>query len=269
MKILPTDQLKPFINSYNILIWEKNSPNIYLPAWTNNFLFFKYGDNSDVELQNGKYLTGYDTMVTGCMTYALRFVDKHISAAMIAVEFKPLSLYYFLKKDISFLTNLSHYGDDIFPGASHVMNEIKKTEVLKERIDLIDKFLTKHFHNIQYIKNSMIDDFFQCFDDSILDEKNLSIQSLADNHGISEKQYRRIFQKMIGITPKLYYRIKRLEYILQELHNEPDQKYLNILRGYVDQSHFIKDFVRFTGQKPSELQKFFKDIKLRKIYNYL
>jgi len=56
---------------------------------------------------------------------------------------------------------------------------------------------------------------------------------------------------------------------LLELHNNPEEKYLNILRGYSDQSHFIRDFMRFMGKKPTELQNYFKDIQLKKVYNYL
>lgn len=132
MKIDPPDNLKPFVESYNLLEWEKNNPDVFLPAWTNNFLFFKYDDNSDVELSNGKKLKGYHIMVTGCMTYALRFVKENISAAMIAVNFKAMTLYTYLKRSIVFLTNNSVYAEKIFSGSENLMNKINGSSDLDE-----------------------------------------------------------------------------------------------------------------------------------------
>lgn len=267
--IQPCPELSPFVELYHILEWQKNSPDVYLPAWTNNFLFFKYGDNSDVQLQNGTHLKGYDTMVTGCMTYALRFVDKDISAAQIAVLFKPLTLYHFLKRDITFLTNQSFYGGIIFPGASAVMDAVRNVDNTETRIQLIERFLCQCFKNLNYEENPGISRFISDMEDSLRNYKTFKIQSFTDEIGINNRTFRRHFQKMIGMSPKLFYRIKRLEFVLRELHNTPDRKYLEFLRGYVDQAHFIKDFVRFTGHQPKRLQDFFKDHKLRNIYNYL
>lgn len=120
-----------------------------------------------------------------------------------------------------------------------------------------------------YPENEIIESFFQKFDRNIIEEKNLNIGQLSREIGVSERTYRRTFQKVTGISPKLYYQIKRMEIILVELHKRPNKKYLDLLRGYVDQSHFIKDFIRFTGQSPKVLQTFFKDEKLTQIYNYL
>ncbi|MDH5716465.1 MAG: hypothetical protein OEZ22_02380 [Spirochaetia bacterium] len=146
MRVDPPKHLKPFIKSYNILEYnfskeEIKTSDIYIPAWTKNFFLFFCKDIWDVELSNGKYLTGYDTMFTGCMTYGLRYIRKNPNAYIIAIELQPETLYHILKKDISFMTNNSVYAEKIIPKSGEILIQLKEEKKTKDRIEILNHFL--------------------------------------------------------------------------------------------------------------------------------
>ncbi len=62
------------------------------------------------------------------------------------------------------------------------------------------------------------------------------------------------FKKYVGLTPKFYQRILRFNEILAQIHQKKKLSWTQISYncGYADQSHFIKEFKRFSGFNPEE-----------------
>ncbi|MEO8131349.1 MAG: AraC family transcriptional regulator [Bryobacteraceae bacterium] len=77
----------------------------------------------------------------------------------------------------------------------------------------------------------------------------LPIREICARLAVSPRQLERLFQREIGLNPKLYARIRRFQQALQ-LRNAiwSDVVYQC---GYYDQAHLIHEFVEFTGQPPS------------------
>ena len=70
--------------------------------------------------------------------------------------------------------------------------------------------------------------------------------------GVNIKTLERKFTREVGLTPKLYTRIKRLQTVLRMLDQHEKVGWADIAygAGYVDQAHFIKDFRNFAGVTP-------------------
>jgi len=72
--------------------------------------------------------------------------------------------------------------------------------------------------------------------------------------GISSRQLRRIFNKYIGTTPKVFANVVRFQYILNvnpsKLSLKKNKFYFDV--GFYDQAHFIKSFKTFYGVTPTE-----------------
>jgi AraC-like DNA-binding protein len=90
-----------------------------------------------------------------------------------------------------------------------------------------------------------------------------SMQELSQSVCISQRQLERKFKKDIGISPKHFLRLTRINKVIRilQLQESPiDLTSLAYFSGYYDQAHFIKDFKDITGQPPSiymnEKQKF-------------
>jgi AraC-like DNA-binding protein len=75
---------------------------------------------------------------------------------------------------------------------------------------------------------------------------------------ITEKTFRRTFEKNIGIAPNLYRRICQFNAAFQQLNDRGYKKLSDIAfqHGYADQSHYIRSFKEFTTITPKEYLNF-------------
>ena len=71
---------------------------------------------------------------------------------------------------------------------------------------------------------------------------------------LSEKQFSRVFSDNIGLSPKEFSRIIRIQRALSILQNLPRINFAQLAYdcGYTDQSHMIKEFKQFSGYTPKE-----------------
>lgn len=86
---------------------------------------------------------------------------------------------------------------------------------------------------------------------------NITIKELAEDTGYSDRYLRRKFEEFIGMKPKLFCQIVRVQNSLQTLMHRRDFHLMDVLDelGYYDQSHFIGEFKRFNMLPPSQLKK--------------
>jgi AraC-like DNA-binding protein len=80
----------------------------------------------------------------------------------------------------------------------------------------------------------------------------VSVQELADEAGLSLRQFQRRFQALTGLNPKHYARICRIGQAVHRKELEPSASWTELALecGYADQSHFIRDFKALTGSLP-------------------
>jgi AraC-like DNA-binding protein len=84
----------------------------------------------------------------------------------------------------------------------------------------------------------------------------LTIKMLSKEYGWNDKKTERLFLKYLGFTPTQFIKIIRFRKSVEKLFagygNLTDLAYDS---GYYDQSHFIKEFYRYAGNKPSDFLK--------------
>ena len=81
------------------------------------------------------------------------------------------------------------------------------------------------------------------------------MESLLQTLFVSERTLERKFNQTIGITPKHFIDIVRLNTsakILQRMKEKHRLAGVAYECGYFDQSHFIKDFKKITGVTPQQ-----------------
>lgn len=70
--------------------------------------------------------------------------------------------------------------------------------------------------------------------------------------GYSHRRFTTLFRAAVGLTPKLYCRVRRFEQALVQVGGSPRPSWsaLALAAGYSDQAHFNRDFREFAGLTP-------------------
>jgi AraC-like DNA-binding protein len=82
-----------------------------------------------------------------------------------------------------------------------------------------------------------------------------TIRKVAGRVGLSHRRLIEVFTAEVGLTPKLFGRVRRFQTILAAVQTgaAPHWAQLALAAGYYDQAHLIGDFVEFSGLSPTEL----------------
>ncbi len=80
-----------------------------------------------------------------------------------------------------------------------------------------------------------------------------SIRAVADELGVSHKHFIEEFRREVGLTPKLFCRIRRFQDVLARITSGEVVEWADVAFacGYYDQAHFIHDFRAFAGMNAS------------------
>jgi AraC-like DNA-binding protein len=80
------------------------------------------------------------------------------------------------------------------------------------------------------------------------------VTEVATVVGLSHRRFVELFEREVGLTPKLYARLQRFHRVKQRiatLAGPPSWATFAIDCGYFDQSHMIRDFVEFSDISPA------------------
>jgi AraC-like DNA-binding protein len=78
------------------------------------------------------------------------------------------------------------------------------------------------------------------------------IRDLARRVGLSQRHFIQLFTAEVGLTPKLYSRVRRFQRARELVRDiaEPEWAAIALACGFFDQSHMIRDFGEFSGLSP-------------------
>ena len=189
-----------------------------------------------------------DYMIIGLFTnpFEVRF-KNHVK--VFAIRFKPEGIYNVFgvpaSKFKETFEDMSMVIGQEFRDFSHRIREEKSIPNMIKRAEgyLLKNLQTKkidmsYVHSAaQLIRNSSV----------------IKIDELANQLYISKRQLEREFKNKVGISPKHYFRITRINEVLRCLNGNRQMDLTQVAYhcGYYDQAHFINDFKTITGIKPS------------------
>jgi AraC-like DNA-binding protein len=80
-----------------------------------------------------------------------------------------------------------------------------------------------------------------------------TVRSIAKSLGRSERQLQRVFEESVGLSPKLYLRMIRVQRALRFAERAPRASWADVSAhcGFYDQSHLTREFQRFAGSTPT------------------
>jgi AraC-like DNA-binding protein len=178
-------------------------------------------------------------------------IDTAEEVSMIGVHFKPGGAFPFLGLPAGELAD-AHVNLETLWGRSAVelRERLCGAATPMERFHLLEEALLAHlFRPLEhhYAVPTALDAFGQT-------EARATVRDIARDIGLSQRRFIQVFTEEIGLTPKLFSRVKRFQRTIAIVRQAtaPDWARLAVDCGYFDQSHLIRDFLMFSGFSPSD-----------------
>jgi AraC-like DNA-binding protein len=80
----------------------------------------------------------------------------------------------------------------------------------------------------------------------------VSVAEVAAESALSTRHLERAFQEQVGVSPKVFGRLLRLDHALELAGSGSNWAEVASACGYFDQSHLVRDFRAMTGATPME-----------------
>lgn len=250
-KFLPDPRLAPFLEC--IFVWERETTEYLLvqsPPSGFNALIFNYADpyrayilKDQIEQVPLAFASGQFTV-----NYHLELTGK---IGMIGLVLKASSLHNLFNLNMASMVNKRIAIESILGATgSEIFKNVRISDSIEAKIKLLEELLMSHSDSAKR-KLSIIDEAI-----NFIDHKNgmLTIDEVLSKFKISRRYLEKKFQEKVGISPKLYARIKRFGYLSNKVahHQTVDWQDIVFENGFYDQSHLVKDYKTFNNMNPSE-----------------
>jgi len=172
------------------------------------------------------------------------------NAVLYGIRFHPHTLTFLFGFPVDIMT------DNMLP-----LQEIAAARVLKSCISENHEQTFRNFEAalLQMCKRADLSDSkFQLLNYSVEEilrnRGDIKIDKLVKTTGISQKHFDTIFKQSVGITPKQFCNIIKLNYFISYRKNHPNKTLTECCyeANFYDQSHLIKLFHKVINQPPKE-----------------
>jgi AraC-like DNA-binding protein len=170
---------------------------------------------------------------------------------IIGVHFKPGGAFPFLGVPAGELADTHVDLEALWGSASVRLRErLCEAETAAGRFHLFQEALLSRLrHDAQphYAVSAALAMFGQ-------NQAGTTVREAAEYLGLSQRRLIEVFKAEVGLTPKLFSRIQRFQRaraIIGQNCSAPDWTALALDLGYFDQSHFIREFLEFSGISPT------------------
>ena len=214
-------------------------------------MIFLLGDDIKRFTLEEKYIFQPRAMILGQINKPF-YVKPTGYVNSFAVRFYPYGFANFISIPINKLVNKETPILDIFEkeAATELKKNIKNASNTQGRIKIIEDFFihkSKEKITLDSIVKSTVDSI-------LLAEGSIAIKSILENKLFKRRQLERKFSRIVGLSPKQFAKVIRLQATLKLLLQKNPGSLTNIAyeSNYYDQAHFIKDFKEFTGVSPKD-----------------
>jgi len=182
--------------------------------------------------------------------YAVKF-SAHVK--VFGIRFNPEGIYNVFGIPTSEFPET--FEDMAFVGGPDFATycaRLRECKSMQGRFHLTDAFLLKNLS-----KHNRLHDYVGAAAAMIRTNSRMRMDTLHERIAISPRQLQREFKARIGISPKVYMRIARMNAIQRYLNTNTivDLTGLAYAYGFSDQSHLIKEFHALTGSRPGRFLK--------------
>jgi len=180
-------------------------------------------------------------------------IDAVPDSSMMGVHFKPGGAAPFLGQPSDELCNQVVELDALWGRSAHELRErLLATPNPPAKFSVLENFLLARMARFGSAANGQ-EHVGWALDQFLRQPHQQAIRAVADKLGVSHKHFIAEFRRQVGLTPKLFCRIRRFQEVLAQIsaHTTIEWADLAYSCGYYDQAHFVNDFQAFSGLNPS------------------
>jgi AraC-like DNA-binding protein len=169
---------------------------------------------------------------------------------VMTVHFKPAGALGFLGTGMGALENVCAGLVDVWGRpAAQLHEQLLDARTARDRITLVETFLRERRRLHQRRPSAEIMAVLR----SVESDPSVRISQVRAEVGWSARRLADRFRAEVGLTPKAYQRVRRLQGALRRLDGNAGRGAdIAADLGFFDQSHFVREFREFTGMTPSQ-----------------
>lgn len=251
MQIIPTPAIAQIVKHF-LIIENDQTTNVQhrMFADGNTGMVFNYGDPL-LQVDNGQLNILPNSFIYG-QPETFQNIISVGKIGMLIVVFHPFGLSSLLRIPAIELKNQILDLENFYPfEAGIILDQIINSIDVFNRIQIIENFLIAK----RKIQNSSLNLASRAIQLINQNNGNLSVIELTSFLKVSERHLQRSFAEHIGISPKRYSRITRIQHFLKLVRTNSSQNSLTNLVydcGFYDQAHLIREMKNISGITPSQ-----------------
>lgn len=178
--------------------------------------------------------------------------DQDIATETIGIEFKPQGVYRFFHFNLNEIKNQIYSLEELLGNTGkQLVEQIANAISIQQKLFIIHQFL---LNQLLVQHEDLI--FEYCVEKMNFSKGKITIKDLEKKTGYSSRWLNMKFNERLGVSPKNLASVIRFKQYYQAFVAGNEKSFFknDFYELYYDQSHFIKDFKRFTGLQPKKFE---------------
>jgi AraC-like DNA-binding protein len=188
-------------------------------------------------------------LVVGTRTQSF-LVDPRQRESVMGVHFRPGAAFPFLGTSPAELVNTHAALEDLWGnGARNLREQLLHARSPGDRFSILESALLERLRRARPGHPAV-----RVAARALSGGKGARVAQVAEAVGLSRRRLIEVFEREVGVTPKLYERLERFHRVKQRiasLGSPPSWAAFAVECGYFDQSHMLRDFVEFSSMSPA------------------
>jgi AraC-like DNA-binding protein len=176
-------------------------------------------------------------------------IDPLVHASIIGVHFRPGRAAPILGASVSELAD-AHIDLKSLWGltAGELRERLCESPTPAQRFAVLEEVLLRRLRQSKFLHGA-IPIALNAFEQA---DAPVKVRDIAWRVSLSQRRFIQLFTAEVGLTPKLYSRVRRFQRARELVRDasDPDWAAVAVACGFFDQSHLIRDFEEFTGLSP-------------------
>ncbi len=251
--IAPSSPLEQFVRNYVYYDAQIDAGTLIRPVWANPHVTMSFflGDSCEAY----EYRTGFAralpaVFVAGPATCHIADLILHGRHALFLVIFQPGGFSRLFGVQVQPLTDTAHAAADILGSeVPQLLQRLREAVSIEQMAGSMEHFLLSRMSTA-----APANPIHRAAQRVHQLNGQVRLAEMIDSSGHGSRQFGRKFVEQLGLPPKLYARIVRLNFALRLKAESPARCWTHISHdaGYFDQTHLVKEFKALTSSVPTD-----------------